>query len=264
MALFACSFTFVSCGSDDAEEETPSQPEKPQAGKITVEVLTSSQWETNDFGENRSISFTNDKITIMEGDEIMEEYTYTLADGIITIDQGQWKWVSVPCPLYGNNVLVFKNIMASGDSQEEHLGYILVKKGAQINVTAEDIKGFWCWYDNFGGEEGEIIRTAIELDGKNFVLTITPWGQRYIGTYTYENGILTLNATEGLTSREEHTGYGSLWGRMDPKTLECDDWRPLDKENWTVDAVSGSVFVVNSTNAFGVVANIPCIFQPKK
>ena len=66
------------------------------------------------------------------------------------------------------------------------------------------------------------------------------------------------------TSREEGTGYGELWGRMDPKTLECSDWRTLDKEYWTVDAVSDNPFIANGDEAYGFVANIPSIMKKKK
>jgi hypothetical protein len=51
---------------------------------------------------------------------------------------------------------------------------------------------------------------------------------------------------------------------MDPKTLECDDWRTLDRENWHVDAMSDNPFIANGDEAYGFVANIPSIFSKKK
>jgi len=259
----------TSCGDDNEKENNPEQEEKrkeqpqPQAGNITIEQLTSATWETDFYGDSTSVSFTNNKLTIMRNGQVKKEYAYTLKDGVITIDEGQMQIVSVPCPLYGNDVIVFKEIITRSETQEG-LAFILIKAGAKINVTAQDIKGFWCWYDVFTEDTGEIIRAAIKLDGQNFELTITPWGQRYIGTYTYENAILTLNTTQGLTSRQPGTGDGVLWDRLDPYTLECEEWAELNPSYWDVDAVSGNIFVVNSTNAFGTIANISSILEPKR
>jgi len=249
------SFTFVSCGDD--EEEGPNQ----QDDVVITQVDLIGSWKSIDEGYQVSVSFTNDKMIFTENGQMIGEYAYTLKDGVVTIDMDQRQMVSVPCPLYGKSVLVFK---AVSEGTNDHLAYILVKDGAQIPVTAKDIQGFWCWYEDTGTDLGEIIRVAIKLDGKNFEFTITPWGERYIGTYTYQNGLLRFNVTEALTSREEGTGFGEMWGRMDPKTLECDSWAPLYEEHWHIDAMSGNPFIVCGKEAYGIVANIPCIFQIKK
>ena len=202
-------------------------------------------------------------VTIIDNGEETFRGEYSLNDGMITIPLQQGvEFRSVPGLLYDHSVVVLKNMYKNDRGVGEQLGIILFKQGKTVTATSDDIQGFWCWYDDFAGEE--IIRAAIKIEGERFELIITPWGERYVGAYSYQNGILHLNVTDGFTSREEHTGNGELWGRMDPKTLECDDWRVLDRDHWHADAVSENPFIANGEEAYGFIANIPSILKRKK
>lgn len=234
----------------------------PNSDEVTAEDLI-GVWTTNSTDNSYMAVFTENMVTIIDNGEETFRGEYSLNDGMITISLGEGaEFRSVPGLLYDKSVMVLKNIYKNDRGEEEHLGVILFKQGKTVTATSDDIQGFWCWYDDFG--DGEIIRAAIKIEGEKFELIITPWGERYVGTYTYQAGILHLNVTDGFTSREEHTGNGELWGRMDPKTLECDDWRVLDRDHWHADAVSENPFIANGDEAYGFIANIPSILERKK
>lgn len=234
----------------------------PNSDEVTDEDLIGT-WTTNNTNNSYMATFTENEVIFVENGEETFRGEYSLNDGMITIPLQQGvEFRSVPGLLYDKSVMVLKNIYKNDRGEEEHLGVILFKQGKTVTATSDDIQGFWCWYDDFGGEE--IIRAAIKIEGDRFEVIITPWGERYVGTYSYQNGILHLNVTDGFTSREEHTGNGDLWGRMDPKTLECDDWRVLDRDHWHADAVSENPFIANGDEAYGFIANIPSILERKK
>ena len=234
----------------------------PNSDEVTAEDLI-GVWTTNSTNNSYMAVFTENMVTIIDNGEETFRGEYSLNDGVITISLGEGAETrSVPGLLYDKSVMVFKNIYKNDRGEIEQLGVILFKQGKTVTATSDDIQGFWCWYDDFG--DGEIIRAAIKIEGDRFEVIITPWGERYVGNYTYQAGILHLNVTDGFTSREEHTGNGDLWGRMDPKTLECDDWRVLDRDHWHADAVSENPFIANGDEAYGFIANIPSILKRKK
>jgi hypothetical protein len=243
-------FSFIACN----EEE--------ELDAITIDDLIAT-WTTNSTDNNYVVVFTKDQVTFKVDGAVDYQGSYTFNNNVVSISGENGNEIkSVPGLLYDKSVLVLKYIYKNDNGSEENLAFVLFKQGKTVTATVDDIQGFWCWYSDFGDDE--IIRTAIKIDKNKFELTITPWGQRYTGTFTYKNGFIHLNTTNGFTSREEGTGYGELWGRMDPKTLECSDWRTLDKEYWTVDAVSDNPFIANGDEAYGFVANIPSIMKKKK
>ncbi|MBR1788000.1 MAG: hypothetical protein IJ762_02245 [Bacteroidaceae bacterium] len=256
-SLFIAAFTLSACGDDD--EETKDGPVKTST--TTVEDLVGT-WNIGNSEENYIATFTRDQVTFKRDGEVEFQGSYLVKDGVVSFTWDGTEYKSVQNLLYDKSVLVLKQVFKNGDDETEMLGMMLFKQGKKVNVTSNDIQGFWCWYEEFGDET--IIRTAIKIEGDRFELIITPWGERYVGTYTYSGGLLYLNVSAAYTSREEHTGYGELWGRMNPQTLECDDWRTLDEENWHVDAVSGGPFIANGNEAYGIVANLRAIFQKKK
>ena len=262
VGLLVCSFGFVACGDDDDDKGGGNGSGVANADAITVNDVVGT-WTVNSTDNSFIATFTKDEVTLKEDGEILFSGNYSIKDGVLTIPgQNGSKMQSVPGLLYGKSVLVLKQIYENERGNEEMLGYVLFKQGKTVTATAQDIQGFWCWYSDFGGDV--IIRTAIKIEGNNFELIITPWGERYVGTYTYQNGIIHLNVTAAYTSREEHTGYGTMWGRMDPYTLECDDWRTLDPDYWHVDAVSENPFIANGDEAYGFIANSPSVLKKKK
>ena len=253
LSLFAAAFTLTACGSDD--DDSPKTPDVPSSTEVTVADLVGT-WTIAGSDITFNYVFTETEVTINYSGHVGFKGAYTLKDGVLSIDGSDFK----PALLKNKAVLVLKVVAKNDDGTEyEELGQLLYKQGKTITDTADDIQGNWHWYA-FGNTQE--IRTGLKFTGNKFELVIGPWGEKYVGTFTYSNGILTLNATEGLTSREPHTGYGSMYGSMDPATLEA-DWNVLDREYWHLDAVSGCPFIANGSEGYGIVANLMALFHKK-
>ena len=74
----------------------------------------------------------------------------------------------------------------------------LYKDGSVITGDANSIQGTWDWYF-FGNPKTSRIRFVFSQN--NFEMIIFPWGEKYAGTFTYENGYATLNVDHCYTSR---------------------------------------------------------------
>ncbi len=251
---------FAACGDDDEDS-----PKVPGAEEATVDNLVGT-WETASPNWTTTYVFTKTKLTISYEDNgatrVSYEGEYSVQDGYITWTDGEYTSRLKPGLLLNKSVLVLKYVETDGDGVEEYeeLAEILFKKGKSINTTASDIYGEWHWYMH-GNKE--YIRVGWKFEGNKFELVITPWGEKYTGTYTYTDGLLHLNTTAGYTSREEGTGNGWGEGDLDPSTLEG-TWRTLDKGNWHIDAADKGPFIANGDEAYGNVANLNCIYYKKK
>jgi len=254
-SLFVAAFTLAACGSDD-DSGKPDSRDIPGGTEATVEDLVGT-WTISGHDVDYTYVFTQTELTINYDGQIEFKGAYTLKDGVLTYDNMEFK----PALLKNKAALVLKIVAKNRETgaEYEELGQLLYKKGKTITDTANDIQGNWHWYA-FGNTQE--IRTALKLTGNKFELIIVTWGEKYVGTFTYNNGLITLNTSEAFTSREPHTGYGELWGNMDPATLEA-DWAVLDREYWHVDAVSGGPFIANGTEAYGIVANLMALYHKK-
>ena len=271
-SLFAASFAVVACGDEeepvgpngggngnDSTQVNPNDTTKvPGSDAVTVNDLIGT-WTVNSTDNQYVAVFTADSVTIIENGLIQSQEKYTVENGVVKF--GNYMQ-STPGLLYDKSVLVIKQLFKTEEGTEEMFGMILFKQGKEINTPKEDIQGQWCWYEET--DSTVIIRTAIKFQGDNFEVIITPRGERYVGTYVYWAGMIKLQVTDAYTSREEGTGYGSLWGRMNPQTLECDDWRTLNPDHWHIDAVSHTPFIANGDEAYGFIANLPAILKLKK
>lgn len=227
-----------SIGIYSADDVTPPDP---GTQTITVNDLT-GEWEDGGLGFSMgcSLNIADSQMTLKsEEGEVIYQGGYTLQDNVMTFVIDGTTYKSAAGLAGGKSVLILKEVYENG---QENLAYIFVKKGMTITTKKEDIQGQWIWW--FEMDEGEKeVRVSYKFDGNNFDMIIVAWGQRYTGTYTYENGIVRLNITTGYTSREEGTGYGWGEGDLNPVTLEC-DWKPLYQEYWSFNTMEGAFFVV--------------------
>ncbi len=227
------------------EGNGPDVPPDTNVTPITVENLIASEWEDGglDFSNGYTMTFTAEQVTVMQGEEVAYQGSYTLEDNVVSFFMNGTTYKSFAGLAGGGSVLIMKEIYDEGP---ENLGFVLVQKGKTISTKKEDIQGQWLWWDEYTDNEGndvKIVRLSYKFEGDNFEVIITPWGQRYTGTYTYENGIAKLSFQQGYTSREEGTGYGVGEGDLDPVTLEC-NWKPLYEEYWPMQDMEGPYFVV--------------------
>lgn len=221
-------------------------PPDPGTQTITIQDLINSEWEDGGLGFSNgySLVFTADRLTIKQEGEVVYQGTYTLENNVVTFNMNGTTYKSMAGLAGGQSVLIMKEVFESG---YENLAFILVKSGKTVSTKKGDIQGQWLWWEEYE-DDGVIERTvriSYKFEGDNFELIITPWGQRFTGTYTYENGIVHLNFQNGYTSREEGTGYGSGEGDLNPVTLEC-DWKPLYREHWSFDSLEGPFFVIGN------------------
>ena len=258
-SLLVATYTLTACGDDDSksndDSKAPESVEVPGGTELTAENIVGT-WTINGTDDSHTYIFTKTDVTISYNSQVGYKGAYTLKDGLLTIQENTFK----PVLLKKNNVLILKIVAKDNNDKEyEELGMILYRKGAAISVSSDEIQGDWRWY-MFG--DTEFTRTGMKFNGNKFELVIVPWVEKYVGTFTYANGIISLNVTDGFTSREEGTGYGSGEGDMDPNTLEG-NWKTLDKDHWHVDAVDNGPFIVNGTEAYGIVANLMALFHKK-
>lgn len=282
--LMVATTGFVACGGDDDDDPPAPQPQEQKGGDETPKTdsipnppagITTDDlvgvWKISGMDERTTYTFTKDKLTIASGDQVGFDGPYTLNDGVITYtttyeyynqqtqkNETREYVVSVKIDLlYDKSVLVWKVLQKNDNGDYYEFSHLMYKDGATINASVNDIQGTWHWY-MYG--DTEYVRAGLTIKDATFDLIITPWGQRYTGTFTYRNGYIILNTTNGYTSREAGTGDGWGEGNLDPITLEG-QWSTLDRENWTI--WERMPFIANGTEAYGIVANLSALFVKK-
>lgn len=211
----------------------PIVPPNPNVTPITVENLVTTEWEDGglNFSNDYTMTFTADQVTVKSGNDVAYQGGYTLENNVISFVMDGITYKSMAGLAGGGSVLIMKEAYEDGI---ENPAFVLVQKGKTVSTKKEDIQGQWVWWDEYLDPDNNLVKTArlsYKFDGDKFEIIIVGWGQKYTGTYTYENGIVKLNTTAGYTSREPGTGYGVGEGNLDPVTLEG-IWWTLDKDHW--------------------------------
>lgn len=260
----AGSMTLASCGDDDDNSVTIPN----SSDNISTSDLVGT-WNIAGQDDQSTWVFTNDKLTITEWGTQQFDGPYTVNGDKITYRTKYWKYnpqtqqqeevegdITVKIGLICDKaVLVLKSEVKNEQGTDYEFSYFMFKEGKNITATANDIQGTWDWYMH--GDQ-TYVRTRLTISGNKFDMIITPWGQRYTGTFTYANGYITLNTEHGYTSREEGTGDGFGEGDIDPETLEG-TWKNLNSWNiW-----EKMPFVANGNEAYGIVANLSALFYKK-
>ena len=253
-SLFVAAFTLAACGDDDV---TP--PPTPDGEVSSVEGTWKSPFTDVTY------VFSGDKFTIKDSQgNLQKEGTFTLNAGVLkmnyTTDGKQETASGKVTTLYKNQVLVIKVKPDNGDDYSiSEAAEVLYKDGIAPTTPVEDIQGNWYWY--FSGDPN-VNRGGMMINGNKFTMIIGPWGQKYTGTFTYEKGVMTLNITNGFTSRQPHTGYGMGYGNLDPATLDG-TWYVLDKEYWTMEDGMTTIFISAGSEAYSEMANLPVVYYKK-
>lgn len=269
--LGVLSYMFVSCG-DDEENGSANAPDS------TADLVGTWTSESEDF--TVTYVFTQDQMTINNG--MSEEFSgsYTYKDGIVSYkttvreynpdtQKNEEKVVTVnlrPQLLYDKNALVLMEkldgqVTPSGEKigEEYEIARVLYKQGRTLPLTARDIQGVWYLY-LYGNKD--YIRTAVTLNGDRFNLIITPWSQRYTGTFTYSNGYVEFKPERCYSARGED-GQGIGEGNLNPKTLEADWYEVEANPEFAPMAYRDGLkmqFLPNGKEAYGIIANIPGVF----
>lgn len=281
-AMFACALTFVSCGSDDDDNgpaPTPSDQNKNTEGENANANDLVGVWEAIGEQVKSVYTFTDKELTIEDyyldyqtnqwKKSEQEDYkgAYTLNNGILSYimsynqqEVERRDTVEVVAKLlYNKTALALLSSMRNDQGDEYSVNQILYKKGANIPAKIEDIQGDWRWYMH--GDK-TYTRVAVQIKDNNMTLIIVPWGQRYDGTITYENGYINMKVEAAYTSREEGTGEGWGEGDLNPETLEA-NWKTLNRDSWMYYELGYMPFIANGSEAYGILANLPGVYIKK-
>ena len=239
-------------------------PVDPSVQPVTVQDLTTSEWEDGGLGfsNDYTIFFSpNMMMMVKQGDDVIHQGSYTLEDNVVSFFMDGITYKSMPGLAGGQSVLIMKEVFEDGN---ENFAFLLVQKGKPVSTKKEDIQGQWVWWEEYLDNDSNPVKEArlsYKFEGDRFEMILVAWGQKYTGTYTYENGIVSLQMTNAYTSREEGTGEGWGPGDLDPVTLEC-DWKPLYREYWSFETMQGPFFVIGDEAFSGIM--MPSICKRKK
>ena len=130
---------------------------------------------------------------------------------------------------------------------------VFYRKDAQITWSDDFCGTWWSVYSDDDIDSGYYdIRAAIELDQDGFItFTIAAWGQRYYGTYSWDNGYLQCSFTLFELTDRSADGLAII----DYQTLEANWHEPLDqyeREEAVIDDMSDfrMPFVANGDVAY--------------
>ena len=175
VSFFVAAFALTACGDDDSPSTPPA--DVPDGTTLTVNDLIGT-WTVNSTDESYTFVFTQTELTCKTTSGVNYQGSYTLKDGVLSYNAQEYK----PALLKNKSVLVFKVIAKDNEGKEyEELAMILFKKGASVSTSSDELQGKWHWY-MFG--DTQYIRAGWKFDGNKFELVITPWGEKYVGTYT--------------------------------------------------------------------------------
>lgn len=240
-------------------------PDDPIVPAVTVQDLSAAEWVDGGLGYSNDYTiFFSPNMLMMakQGDEVVYQGSYALEDNVVSFEMNGTTYKSFAGLAGGKSVLIMKEVSEEGN---ENFAFLLVQKDKPIITNKEEIQGQWVWWDEYLDSENQLVREArmsYKFDGDNCEMIPVAWGQKYTGTYTYENGIVNFVITNAYTSREEGTGYGFGPGDLDPITLEC-DWKPFYREYWSLDeSLQGPFFVVGDEAFAGLM--MPSICKRKK
>ncbi len=258
----ALTTTFISCGDDKGDDPTP--PPAPAPAAVTKADLIGA-WDVWANGAPFTYTFTDSKLTIKQTFQGQEQ---TLFDGAYTLENGRLSYVfnnentSMDLEMIHNKtVMLAISIIPASQSysgEEERQTSFAYRQGAQIPVTKADVQGKWYW-ESKAGFHG--IRAVLKLEGDNFDLIITPWGERHTGTFTYQNGYLHFTTLHSYSSRYDNEEH------MNGENPEATVWRDYDDPS--VNSGSGVVpdpidaFIPNGTAAYSTLANLQVEYTKK-
>ena len=261
-SLFTATCVMTACGSDDEENgKSATSPDLPTTASDLI-----GTWSN----DGKTFAFTNDALTItysyFDGREERKttyQGKYTYAGDKLTyvcksdtiVEQGN----ATVRFLYNKQTLVLKTVPDFADDYSlDVVPMVLFKNGNAPETPVADIQGKWYFY--MQGDHS-YVRTGVTFTGDKVEMIITPWAQRYVGTYTYSKGIVKFKFTEFYSARGEN-GYGFGEGNLNPETLECDYWWTCTADDLA--APEEMEFIAGSDEAYGYIVGLPAIFEKQK
>ena len=297
-AFIALAFVAFSCN------EKPETPGGDGAtASLSVDNLVGT-WTLDARGVNWT--FTKTELTIEDGwtksigtyavKEDVIEYTmtklwekdYTTEEFVEKpLGENAGKPYLFSCKLiYGGSVLLYSGstlstasgeVVTEGGKGGEPVSF-LFKNGAKLETPSKDIQGTWDWlwpYVQYNYENPDLppvemmaIRLRIQVEGDKMTIVIGPWSEKYVGTFTYESGMVDFLIGETYSGREPR-GYGEMYGGINPETLEG-TWYPFDNEGGYFASLDdgkvrrfGFPFIANGDESYAFFVGLPAVMAKK-
>ena len=256
--------TFISCGDDKSDDPTPPAPAPaPSPAPAVTKADLIGSWKVYLNGAPVKFSFTDTQLKINDTD-VDDNGAYTFEnERLFYRFNGEDVSFNVEM-IHNKTVILAISIIPASQSysgEEERQTSFGYREGATIPVTASDIQGKWYWQSEHGFVGA---RAVLILDGDKFDLIITPWGERHIGTFTYQNGYIHLTPEESFTSRYDDSDHINI------ENPEATPWKhpgepgvygdPIYFSNPGDDVIP---FIPNGIKAYGELANLQVEYTKK-
>jgi hypothetical protein len=217
-------------------------------------------WEVK--GEEEiSMTITEDHLTMSQEGNVQYVAPYTFENGTLsyTVPATEWSEAYTETRnvsmLYDKSVLVLRFIPFETETDETDevpiTPEVYINKVKQPDTSGANLDGKW--FCHHGGHSE--VRTGLWINGDKAEFIIGAWSMRMVGTYTYSHGILTLKPDAYYSGRSED-GSGFGYGNIDPETLECPQWYPIENPGFP----ETFVFILNGNEAYSWYANLPCLY----
>ena len=244
MAMFAA-FTVCSCGDDDATDSVSGGNNSSSSQSGSKSII--GTWDMPGLGDGEF----SQMIITEKGYTVINEYsktegTYTMSNGVFTLTStkfylaelddnerpipGKWNEAQIPDDMKKPGKAKIKlledaNVLVIEEEGQEPM--MLYRKDAKIQATANSLQGKWIWWLDEGKT---MVRAYIEFSGNKYDFVVAAWRQRYQGTFTYANGVVTCkvdkftkrdwdpNISESVTLKYEN--LFQWWRELTPEEKE--------------------------------------------
>ena len=279
LTVLACIWS--SCSKIQEQNEGPSLP-----GQVLSENDLQGTWTIVE--ETCTETLTFDKGTYLrtkaqKGMEATErEYgTYTLENGVITWQFNKFEYRSIDYAheysgwygealnpadikirtahvrsMYNKAALVliefvspYSNYQEFALRRNDDFVIIYYREGRQIPSDPNAIRGRWEWMSHYRDQK-DALWESIELKDGTFDYVKHNYGNRFTGSYTFENGYLTLRITGWYKGGWSDELNDYVWR---PTTR---DWTPLFQD----DCFQKPFLPVNDTTCYSRIQNFNSIF----
>lgn len=242
LALMAVTtLVFYSCGEED--DSNGGNNSNNQGGNTSIV----GNWTNSQF--NNTAKFTNTDYEFVELGNIRDIGTYSYDGNIIYLTPKKYnnsnnvpQYSGATKFIYNSKVLVIQYDFDAKNVGTYDYFNMYFKNGATIPATTNEIQGKWFWYIG----DRNTIRASFEFKNNNFEIIIPVYREFYKGTYTYNNGLITLNITSVKTREYQDESLSKLY----------DDWT-IDKTYSSLENGYSFQFIPNGNEAFGDLVGLP-------
>lgn len=163
--------------------------------------------------------------------------------------------------LYQGDAMILGGAADEYSGTDDKLDIPLIRKDATKLSDIKDIQGKWYW-KMFG--KGGTARAVVIVDGNKGEIIITPWGERYTGTVTYEKGLIHMSNPTFSTTRYEDPNNPDVWDHINEEHPEDSPWRTPEGDYYSAYEYIVMPFIVEGDKAYATVANLYSTFEKQK